>query len=438
MRLSCSKTATAFLSQEALIVWLLSTTVVFCQLLPTDTLKGTSERSPLIYIYDLPARYRTQEFGPHFDTWTYGAEKRVPLMLRKAGYTTEDPAKADFFYVDAWLYSMGHSNITKRDLPNESLSREETMVRIVVEYLRSKWPYWDANGGRDHIWTFTYDHGFCGFTSGSASLDEVASSVILAQWGLTDYEAPCSLQERLDNFNNCPARVQLQDARASGRPTPHHLPCFTPGKAIQMQRLVMPVIAKHKEHKLFFAGQVRPRELHYSHGVRQTVIKLFNNTRGFRLISNNPYEKGPDDSPRLDHMELMAEMGRSHFCLAPTGDGFGNRLKLAIAVGCIPLVIQDRVLVAFEHILPYEDFAIRLPQHFIYRLPDILDEVLADDQRVREMRGRLACASRHFSWDEHEGRAVDVLACALKQRKLGVPLKMRMDWGFCLFHCDAP
>ena len=73
----------------------------------------------------------------------------------------------------------------------------------------------------------------------------------------------------------------------------------------------------------------------------------------------------------------MTEMGRSHFCLAPTGDGFGNRLKLAIAVGCIPLVIQDRVLVAYEHILPYEDFAIRLPQHFIYRLPAILDELLA-------------------------------------------------------------
>ena len=59
-------------------------------------------------------------------------------------------------------------------------------------------------------------------------------------------------------------------------------------------------------------------------------------------------------------------------------------------------------------------------------------------RQVREMRGRLACASLHFSWDEHEGRAVDVLACALKQRKLGQPLKIHMDWGSCLFHCDEP
>lgn len=37
---------------------------------------------------------------------------------------------------------------------------------------------------------------------------------------------------------------------------------------------------------------------------------------------------------------------------------------------------QDKVKVAFEDVLPYKDFAIRLPQHMLYRLPHIVDMLL--------------------------------------------------------------
>ena len=77
---------------------------------------------------------------------------------------------------------------------------------------------------------------------------------------------------------------------------------------------------------------------------------------------------------------------RSHFCLAPSGDGWGTRLKLAIRLGCIPLVIQDGVVLPFEEVLPYQDFAIRLPQHMTYRLPQILDSLLTRPEHQARVR----------------------------------------------------
>lgn len=41
--------------------------------------------------------------------------------------------------------------------------------------------------------------------------------------------------------------------------------------------------------------------------------------------------------------QVLAEMGRSNFCLATTGAGWGVRLKLAVIMGCVPVVVADGV-----------------------------------------------------------------------------------------------
>ena len=38
----------------------------------------------------------------------------------------------------------------------------------------------------------------------------------------------------------------------------------------------------------------------------------------------------------------------SLFCLAPTGSGWGMRLRFALLSGCIPVIIDDHVRVRFE------------------------------------------------------------------------------------------
>ena len=43
--------------------------------------------------------------------------------------------------------------------------------------------------------------------------------------------------------------------------------------------------------------------------------------------------------------------------------------------------------VIYEDILPYQDFAVRLPQHMMYSLPKILGEQLSDENRVGAVYG---------------------------------------------------
>lgn len=70
-----------------------------------------------------------------------------------------------------------------------SLQRQAT--NIVLDYVRTQYPYWNASLGRDHIWTLTTDQGFCGFSQFGETHDELASSVILSHWGLTKPEVTC-------------------------------------------------------------------------------------------------------------------------------------------------------------------------------------------------------------------------------------------------------
>ena len=47
----------------------------------------------------------------------------------------------------------------------------------------------------------------------------------------------------------------------------------------------------------------------------------------------------------LSHKDMRAHMHASLFCLAPTGSGWGVRLKFALLSGCIPVIIDDHVRV---------------------------------------------------------------------------------------------
>ncbi|KAK9808075.1 hypothetical protein WJX73_003049 [Symbiochloris irregularis] len=457
---------------------MLGVAAVAAIVLLADTCAGQSTASrrhagpskPAIYIYDLPqsfqngTRVRSLEL---YDWWGYGSEKRIPEMLELAGHRTLDAETADYFLVPAWIYGISHQPYI-RELEYEDMEYpppELLAIRAVLDYIRDKWPHWDAKGGKDHIWTMSADHGFCGLSMAGPTPGMISSSVILTQWGLMNFETHCEVEDRIMNFGDCGDRKLIKQMAAKGQVRLDRLPCFNPYKDIavpspawdhdesagprrEMQeedevytedgRLVMDVMSDVKNHTLFFVGGARWDTPDYSHGVRQTLFRLFNDTPGFRLV-----EKKGGDNP-LSHKAMMREMGRSHFCLAPAGDGYETRLKLAVNVGCIPLVIQDEIQVAFEDVLPYKDFAIRLGQHMLYRLPEILGDLLSQKREhadkpmlVEAMRRRLSCASQFLNWHA-EGRAVEALACSLLKRLHGDAVRPEMNWDRCQLHCEVP
>lgn len=74
-------------------------------------------------------------------------------------------------------------------------------------------------------------------------------------------------------------------------------------------------------------------------------------------------------------VHLRQDISRAQFCLAPTGAGWGIRVVEEVTRGCIPVIIQDNVTQAFEEILPYAKFSVRVSEADIPRLPEILRNI---------------------------------------------------------------
>ena len=35
------------------------------------------------------------------------------------------------------------------------------LYKKAYHYIRENYPWWDRNGGKDHLWTFAFDEGAC-------------------------------------------------------------------------------------------------------------------------------------------------------------------------------------------------------------------------------------------------------------------------------------
>lgn len=63
---------------------------------------------------------------------------------------------------------------------------------------------------------------------------------------------------------------------------------------------------------------------------------------------------------------------------------------------CIPVIIQDNVHLAFESILDFPAFSLRIPQADMERVPDIL--LAVPPARVAELQRGLAKVWRRWGW----------------------------------------
>ena len=118
----------------------------------------------------------------------------------------------------------------------------------------------------------------------------------------------------------------------------------------------------------------------YSQGVRAAVSVHHGNRTGFCMGRRLP----------------DALFTRSRFCLAPSGEGWGDRLVRAMAAECVPLIIQDSVRQPFDDLLPYDRFSVRLKTADIPMLHRKLARISeAQHTRLRAGVRRFATA---FDW----------------------------------------
>ena len=117
--------------------------------------------------------------------------------------------------------------------------------------------------------------------------------------------------------------------------------------------------------------------------------------------------------------EYEDRLRQAKFCLAPYGHGFGMRLVQAALAGCVPVIVQEHVVQAFEDVLPYETFSVRLSNDDLPRIREILRGVTPE-----QYRGMLHALGAHrgaFFWQpDMGGKAFDYTIASLRRRYLNL------------------
>jgi len=372
------------------------------------------KKRPLIYIYDLPPEFNIHLLeGRHFrfqcvnriyddrnkSLWTdqlYGSQMALYESLLASPYRTLNGEEADYFYVpvlDACLITRAD------DAPHLSMKNHMGLrsyltldfYKKAYDHIMEHYTYWNRSSGHDHIWFFAWDEGAC------YAPKEIWNSMMLVHWGNTNSKHNHSTTAYLaDNWDHIPIE----------RRGTH--PCFDPKKDLVLPAWKRPdpynvkarfwARSRRERFTLFyFNGNLgasfknnRP-EPNYSLGIRQKLAAEFasepNKEGKFGRQSTKDVIVVSQKSPNY-----YSELGSSLFCGVFPGDGWSGRMEDSVLQGCIPVIIQDGIQVAYENVLNYDSFAVRIAEDDIPHLVQILRGInetelefkLANVQKLRQ------------------------------------------------------
>jgi len=397
---------------------------------------------PKIYMYQLSDFWRNwTKFGDISDSF-YGLDQLFPELLGASPYLTNNTNEADYFYVHVWMYWRNDGFETKN----------------LIKEMQAQGPWWDRKGGADHIFVISADQARCEWWAADYSLKK---AIVIHHFGrvVGRLGSGCSL-DGIQWGLDCDAEIRAGEAAYRGYELQS---CHYPGQDIVVPPPPFePHPSQHKKHTwpfkthyihkelgsgknrtnlLFYSGKIdldagKPgdednpwRDAAYSFGARQTLYRMFSNSSAFALHSKHTVET------------YWQHLTSSIFCLAAAGWGWGGRMKVAVTRGCIPLIVQDGILVEWEEQLPLKEYAIRVPMWMAHKTPDIL-QAFIQTGRAANMSAALDCVWRLHWWRRPEGRAFEMTMCELKRRLLakqhGVEVKIKLDIQGCRVSCGDP
>ena len=368
---------------------------------------GGEAPRPRIYVYDMPPRFTSWLGAFRRGDWTrdhwYGVDVILHQQLLRSRYRTLDPEDADYFYIPLHL-SLGF--YSHRYYFKHFTAPAAKPLRDAINYVKSTWPYFNRKGGKDHIMVMTQDQGnrFVRQT-----VPEANPLILIHHWGAPrscivdgsgqgdhmvahDITVPPFHGEQVRLNRWLPPSIKGGDAMS------RCLLRFGPGAPQCTQPAILPEALKQGPSEsdfrqlLFFSGKMNLNwGRAYALGVRQAIYRAHRNASGFLIstFDNGVFEKIPFEK----HVENYAA---SKFCLAPAGYGFSSRQYECVLVGCVPVIIQDDVEMAFEEVLPWRRFALRLNFSDIPILPQLLQRIPAS--HVAKLRRGLGCIWPRMLW----------------------------------------
>ncbi|KAL1511476.1 hypothetical protein AB1Y20_006274 [Prymnesium parvum] len=359
---------------------------------------------PRIYVYDVPPRFTAWLSAFRKGDWThdhwYGADVILHRQLLESRYRTRDPNEADFFFIPLQL-SLGF--YSHRYYFKHFTAAAHQPLRDAIRYVQTTWPFFNRNGGRDHIMVMPQDQGN---RYVRASVREAEPLMMIHHWGaprsfpLVDRDGQGDHRPGHDltvpPFHGEMAKMnrwiaaKLNSAMGGCKDTGSVQDCDK--RSLTDAVLRMQPTDNDYRWLLFFSGKMNLNwGRHYSLGVRQAVFRAHRNDSRFLIMTfdNGVLEK----VPASEHVRNYAT---SKFCLAPAGYGFSSRQYECVLVGCVPIIIQDGVEMAHEEILPWRRFSLRLNFSDIPILPQLLSAI--PPAQVARLRRGLGCVWPRMLW----------------------------------------
>ena len=337
-----------------------------------------------VYVYNLPEIYNEEQlvintnsppkiWDPNCSKNFYSLETSFHSFLLKSPYHTTDPWKADFFYVPSYS-----SCFLINNQPND-LNKTGAFHVKLLKHIKTTYRYYNLSQGRDHVWMFSQGFGARMF----GNWRSISNGIFLVHNG----------QYTLDEF------------------TPHKdiaVPPDLTGYNFSSYFELPPEKRPAKKWLGHFGGTVIAEDVkdargeHYSKGVRQYIKKHFSSDRNYRITGT-----------RVE--SYVQDMMSSVFCLCPEGwHAWNPRPYQAVLLGCIPVLLSDEIELAFEDVLDYSKFMIRVRPEDVNILKMILKAIPAYE--IEAMQEEMSKVWRFFSYGKN-GLANYMIVGALDRKR---------------------
>ena len=104
----------------------------------------------------------------------------------------------------------------------------------------------------------------------------------------------------------------------------------------------------------------------------------------------------------------------SKFCLHTEGNGWGTRIVDYALMECLPLVVNDRILMPFHDVIPYSELSLHISKQAIPSIVNITDSF--DDHELLSMREKLRAHKLAYLWWSDIGRAYEYTLASIAKK----------------------
>ncbi|KAG2443675.1 hypothetical protein HXX76_002023 [Chlamydomonas incerta] len=332
---------------------------------------------PRVYIYDLPPELTTWRSDINLDRWTI---RHFLEMLTALGARVADGATADWYFIPVRLRGSSDAYVLQR----------------AINYLRQSHPWFNATGGGRHFVMAVGDMGRLESERGPLS----ANVTFVSHWGLSASKAerlnssPWRASHRNATDIVLPVYISLRKLEKYGITKSRHHPKFA--------ATAPPEVRERNGPLFWFAGRIcQDRSQPRTDGVWPNCPGAMGYSAMTRQAVHFYHWDRPSYFVAAGDKDYSRHLLTSKYCFGAMGGGHGQRQFQAALAGCVPVVIGDGVLEAWEPYLDWNQFGVRVAEADIPRLHTILAGI-GPEEYARKVRS-LRCAAQHMAFSSVTG-----------------------------------